>query len=177
MVNQLITIKVEFKPAGGLTPERLQQLLGRNIKAGINLIFHYGREIVRGRVPRNSSGRHSARLYETVDLNQAKVSTHSAELLTTNPIWVFYEEDTKAHIIQPKNAKALHFFMGGNEVFATRVHHPGTKGHHYWKEADEYIGSMIGPVLGLAVTAALAGQDFTSGATVSTAGPAIVTGS
>lgn len=33
---------------------------------------------------------------------------------------------TKPHIIMPVNAKALHFFVGGNEVFAKVVHHPGS---------------------------------------------------
>jgi len=34
---------------------------------------------------------------------------------------------TKAHDIYPKNAKALHFFAGGNEIFAKVVHHPGSR--------------------------------------------------
>jgi len=38
-----------------------------------------------------------------------------------------YGGQTKPHDIYPKNAKALHFFMGGKEVFAKVVHHPGSK--------------------------------------------------
>lgn len=34
---------------------------------------------------------------------------------------------TKPHEIRPINVRALHFFMGGSEVFATVVHHPGSK--------------------------------------------------
>lgn len=34
---------------------------------------------------------------------------------------------TKAHIIEAKNAKALAFSMGGKQVFAKRVNHPGSK--------------------------------------------------
>jgi phage gpG-like protein len=33
---------------------------------------------------------------------------------------------TPAHVIEAKNAKALHFMMGGKEVFAKRVNHPGS---------------------------------------------------
>ncbi len=33
---------------------------------------------------------------------------------------------TSAHDIYPKNASALHFFMGANEIFAKVVHHPGS---------------------------------------------------
>lgn len=34
---------------------------------------------------------------------------------------------TSPHEIRPKNAKALHFFVGGDEVFAQVVHHPGSR--------------------------------------------------
>jgi phage gpG-like protein len=44
---------------------------------------------------------------------------------------------TKAHIIEAVNGKALAFKMGGKEVFFKRVHHPGShiKGAHYMGEA------------------------------------------
>jgi len=38
-----------------------------------------------------------------------------------------YGGQTKAHIIEAKNGKALAFQMGGKQVFARRVHHPGSK--------------------------------------------------
>lgn len=34
---------------------------------------------------------------------------------------------TKAHIIEPVKAKALAFMMGGKQVFARRVNHPGSR--------------------------------------------------
>ncbi len=37
-----------------------------------------------------------------------------------------YGGKTKAHDIVPTKAKALHFFVGGKEVFAKVVHHPGS---------------------------------------------------
>jgi len=44
---------------------------------------------------------------------------------------------TKAHIIEAKNGKALMFNMSGKEVFFKRVHHSGSKikGVHYMGEA------------------------------------------
>src|SRR3984957_4415376 len=44
---------------------------------------------------------------------------------------------TKAHIIEATNAKALMFNMGGKQVFFKRVNHPGSKikGAHYMGEA------------------------------------------
>jgi phage gpG-like protein len=45
--------------------------------------------------------------------------------------------ETKAHIIEAVNGKALAFKMGGKDVFFKRVHHPGShiKGAHYMGEA------------------------------------------
>lgn len=34
---------------------------------------------------------------------------------------------TPAHIIEASKAKALHFMMGGKEIFAKRVNHPGSQ--------------------------------------------------
>lgn len=34
---------------------------------------------------------------------------------------------TRAHIIEPRRAPVLAFVMGGNTVFARRVHHPGSR--------------------------------------------------
>lgn len=38
-----------------------------------------------------------------------------------------YGGQTRPHDIVPRNAKALHFWIGGKEVFSQRVHHPGSK--------------------------------------------------
>jgi phage gpG-like protein len=37
-----------------------------------------------------------------------------------------YGGKTAAHDIYPRNARALHFWVGGKEVFASHVHHPGS---------------------------------------------------
>lgn len=43
------------------------------------------------------------------------------------PYAAHVEYGTKAHVIRPKNGKALKFKIGGKDVFATSVNHPGTK--------------------------------------------------
>lgn len=68
---------------------------------------------------------------------------------TNNQIYQYVDEGTKAHIIRPKNANALHFLSGyraktrpgfigsssggasGESVFAKEVHHPGTKARNF----------------------------------------------
>jgi len=48
-----------------------------------------------------------------------------------SPIFPFYEEDTRPHMIYPRNSGGvLHFQAGGSDVFTRFVNHPGTKGHH-----------------------------------------------
>jgi hypothetical protein len=39
----------------------------------------------------------------------------------------YVEAGTGPHVIEAKNRTALHFEMGGEEVFARRVHHPGSR--------------------------------------------------
>lgn len=50
---------------------------------------------------------------------------------SSHPIALLHHEGTKAHEIRPRTAQVLAFEMGGQMVFATIVHHPGTKPNHY----------------------------------------------
>lgn len=45
---------------------------------------------------------------------------------------------TKAHMIYPVRAQALHFFIGNKEIFAKSVRHPGSK-----IPARPYLGSAL----------------------------------
>lgn len=40
-------------------------------------------------------------------------------------------DGTRPHLIRPRRAKALHFFVDGSEVFTTLVHHPGTRPNNF----------------------------------------------
>lgn len=56
------------------------------------------------------------------------------------PYAAYMEFGTRAHIIVPRRARALHFFTKtGEEVFTTRVHHPGTKPFAYMRRAVEEV--------------------------------------
>ena len=48
---------------------------------------------------------------------------------TTDPIFKYVDEGTKAHIIKPVTAKVLHWVdvNTGEDHFAKEVHHPGNK--------------------------------------------------
>lgn len=62
---------------------------------------------------------------------------------TDDPIAPFVEWDTRPHLIEPVRAQALHFRMGGREVFAKRVRHPGTKGAHFMARAAHQLEAEI----------------------------------
>jgi hypothetical protein len=62
---------------------------------------------------------------------------------TTNEIFKFVDEGTKAHIIKPVKAKMLHWQENGEDFFAKEVHHPGTKAQNISKEIREvWLGLM-----------------------------------
>jgi hypothetical protein len=72
---------------------------------------------------------------------------------------LFFEEGTRPHIIRPRRAKALRFFIDGDEIHARNVWHPGTREHRMiWRTRgeitellDRYIietGKMIDSMVG-----------------------------
>lgn len=60
-------------------------------------------------------------------------------------------EGTRAHEIRPKSARALAFRTSGGMVFATVVHHPGTKANPYvedglkraYSRLDEFMSQAL----------------------------------
>ncbi|MFB7337760.1 hypothetical protein ACFC00_40115 [Streptomyces adustus] len=42
---------------------------------------------------------------------------------------------TRPHLIRPRRAKALHFYVDGTEVFTRLVRHPGTRPNNFMARA------------------------------------------
>lgn len=64
---------------------------------------------------------------------------------TTDQIFKYVDEGTKAHIIKPVRAKMLHWVdpTSGEDVFAKEVHHPGSKAQNISKDIREvWLGLM-----------------------------------
>ena len=53
----------------------------------------------------------------------------------TVPYAAYVEFGVRPHPVEAKAARALHFTVGGEEVFARRVHHPGFPGKRFMAEA------------------------------------------
>jgi len=55
---------------------------------------------------------------------------------------------TRPHVILPKNKQALRFFVGGKEVFARSVKHPGTPGLGFLDRARAQLDSSLEAIRG-----------------------------
>lgn len=66
-------------------------------------------------------------------------ATYSARVATDDPVAPYVEDDTRPHIIRPKNAKMLRFRLwpSGIPVYARFVRHPGTTGQHMMLRAQQ----------------------------------------
>lgn len=70
---------------------------------------------------------------------QKLVSGLTARITSTASYVMAVEKGTRPHIILPKNAGALHFFIGGQEVFAKSVKHPGSRGRFFIARTREIV--------------------------------------
>lgn len=55
----------------------------------------------------------------------------------------FVSEGTRPHLIVARRKRALHFFVGGREVFTQRVRHPGTKPNPFWWLALSHAADQL----------------------------------
>ncbi|QNL30149.1 tail assembly chaperone [Gordonia phage Mariokart] len=49
------------------------------------------------------------------------------------------EKGTRPHVIRARNADALHFKVGGRDIFAREVHHPGTRPRPFLQNAADQV--------------------------------------
>lgn len=72
---------------------------------------------------------------------QKLVSGLTARIVSTASYVMAVEKGTRPHIILPRNARALHFFIGGQEVFAKSVKHPGSRGRFFIARTKEIVSA------------------------------------
>ena len=65
------------------------------------------------------------------------------EFYGAHPLARFIIEGTRAHIIEPRRARALRWETNGEVHFARRVHHPGTKPNPFQVRALERIKDRL----------------------------------
>lgn len=143
---------------------QLGKLFDSNISAAINDVMDRARSDIRNaikkgkRQPGTSTER--PHLRETIQLSRATPSMLYARVHTESPIMVFREKDTRAHIIEARDAKALRFVRRGKVVFAKRVNHPGTRGLHIWQKTDTAVRERLYRAIDRAIDSAFQGMRY-----------------
>jgi HK97 gp10 family phage protein len=101
-----------------------QRLAAAVAAEGIELV----RAVQEDKLSGQMVGQVTRRLRDSIHLEMAETETSVTGTVGTNVSYArFVHDGTAPHVIEAKSAPALHFFMGGAEVFARRVNHPGTK--------------------------------------------------
>lgn len=126
-----------LKTAQRMAPERLDHWLHDIV--GPRLLAN-----MRAEAPERS-GRLRASLRQVDSPGAVAVGTQGVEYVK------FVLEGTRPHEIRPKAGGVLSFQVGGTRVFATVVHHPGTKADDFMKRAaDKTMRESLALLNGLA---------------------------
>lgn len=73
----------------------------------------------------------------------SNTSTSGSVIYASAPYAKAVNDGSKPHMIYPRTAKVLRFVVGGHEVFAKFVHHPGTKGVHFAEQTYNHIMRIL----------------------------------
>jgi phage gpG-like protein len=95
-------------------------------RLAIQLTRHIKEDKLSGQVLRNRTGT----LRRSINYRVVGTSTLITAFVGTNLDYARIHEyggTTKPHVIEPKNAQALHFLMNGKDCFFKRVNHPGSR--------------------------------------------------
>jgi hypothetical protein len=78
---------------------------------------------------------------------QKSVSGLTASIRSTASYVMAVERGTRPHIILPRTARVLHFFIGKQEVFAKSVYHPGSRGRFFIRRTKETVIADIPKIM------------------------------
>jgi hypothetical protein len=126
-------IKIEVQ-AKGL--DKLASMLSvEKMHKAMDIFLDESAEVVRAEV-RAFAPMRTGRLIESIQ----KIKLGEMHYAVGSPLdYALYQEvGTRPHMIYPRSAKALRFEIGGIEVFARYVRHPGFPGRRYFAKALAY---------------------------------------
>lgn len=83
----------------------------------------------------------TGRLRGKIDI--VDVGAFEKRVIARMPYSRFIEDGTKAHVIRPKRARFLRFYVAGETVFARRVNHPGTAKRPFMENAARAGGQAM----------------------------------
>lgn len=106
----------------------------------LTLIGELTVEALKNNVPVDTGALRDSFSY-SISKNTVDVFSTEADKLN----WI--DKGTKPHIIEPVNTSVLRFEIDGQEIFASRVYHPGTKANPIYTEISNQMNNMILTVL------------------------------
>lgn len=109
---------------------RMELDRSRVLAVGVSLAAPYVAETTRRALngTRVGAPKKTSRMANSLKMTMAPRRTSVFGRVTASPRYTYYvERGTRAHIIRPKNKKALRFVRGGTTVIVRYVRHPGTK--------------------------------------------------
>lgn len=80
-------------------------------------------------------------------IRPGRASAQGFETVATAGYAAPVEFGTKPHPIVPRSRKVLRFKVGGREVFAKRVNHPGTRAQPFMRPGIERVVQGIGGIV------------------------------
>ena len=104
-------------------------------KIGASIIEH-----ARAIAPRSEYGNDN---HYMDNINYYRQSNTMGVVIAENHYSADIEYGTKAHIIEPVTAKALHFKKDGKEIFTKKVEHPGTRPNPVMRNAAAQVQKEI----------------------------------
>jgi hypothetical protein len=133
----MITIEVteQSQRALAIKLDRAKDGVRRGLSKGIeaaalSLTSHIKVDLLSGQLVGRRSGNLSRSIFSKMESETSAVVYVGKEA----PYGKFVNDGTAAHVITAVNVKALHFYIGGREIFAKSVNHPGTKPTHFMEE-------------------------------------------
>lgn len=115
----------DFRNAGPLLHREMRRGVDRAARLAAESAERKAREVAPVR---------SGNLRSSVTHRPANSSEHIArfDVIASAKYASFVSDGTRPHLIVARRKRALHFFVGGREVFTQRVRHPGTKPNPFW---------------------------------------------
>lgn len=136
-----------FTQSIGNAREKLNYLAGTgvfySIGRAVSLARQIGLQALRREAPKRT-GRYAAGI---IAKQRTSAATRSIRLEFYGPhplsLWIIH--GTRPHRIVPVRARALHFTVNGEEVFARWVSHPGTKPNPFHQRALRDLAGKLPP--------------------------------
>lgn len=116
------------------------------IKADIRDLAKWAFREIKIRTPETASGRTEIKdLWKIIESKSAAREMFVIKnLYPDQDILIYMEEGTEPHIIKPQKLGGyLHFFIGGDEIFARSVFHPGTPAYHMVGSVEAELRSKV----------------------------------